>query len=126
MSARPSFQPGRNIALKLPAGQFAATLAFYRDTLALKVLAETGDWAMIEFGAMRLHLDRVEGRRQPEIWLELTTDDTGAAARHLAGAGVARRDEVEPLPAGLDAFWIAAPSGTIHLVANHGTDEETA
>jgi catechol 2,3-dioxygenase-like lactoylglutathione lyase family enzyme len=112
------FQAGVNIAMKIPERSYAATLAFYRDTLGLKVLDDRFDGALIEFGQIRLHLDRVPQQSQTDVWLELTTKDTTAAETHLKGAGIARCDEVEALPEGFDGFWIAAPSGTIHLVAN--------
>jgi hypothetical protein len=47
-------------------------------------------------GSAELH--RVDGLSQAEIWLELIADDVEAAKHRLAEAGVARRDEIEPLP----------------------------
>ena len=116
----PTFRGGRNVALKLPVRNYAATLAFYRDVLGLAVLHEGDSGAVIEFGPVRLWLDRVPHQSQPDIWLELMVDDTAAAERHLAAHGILRCDEVEKLPDGFDGFWIAAPAGTIHLVS---TDE---
>jgi hypothetical protein len=116
MARRPEFRGGRNIALKLPARLYAGTLAFYRDVLALPVVHEGESGAVIEFGAFRLWLDRVEHQSQ----LELLVDDTEAAERHLAQHGVRRCDEVEKLPDGFDGFWVAAPAGTIHLVTTDG------
>ena len=110
------FRPGRNIAVKLPERSYAATLAFYRDTLGLPVIDENADGAILAFGEMRLNLDRVPHQSQTDIWLEVCTDDTAAARAHLAAKGVTMCDEVEPLPDGFDGFWIAAPSGTIHLI----------
>ncbi|MGH2617936.1 MAG: hypothetical protein ACRDJC_22130 [Thermomicrobiales bacterium] len=31
--------------------------------------------------------------------------------------GVVRRDEIEPLPEGLEGFWISSPASIVHLVA---------
>jgi hypothetical protein len=115
--AAPRFAAGTNIAMKLPERLYAPTLAFYRDTLGLPVLEERAEGAVIAFGAMRLHLDRLPRQSQTDLWLEVVADDTAAARAHLAARGVALCDEVEPLPEGFDGFWIAAPSGTIHLVA---------
>ncbi len=114
------FRPGRNIAMKVPERHYAATLAFYRDTLGLAVLEDRTDGALIDFGAIRLHIDRVPGQSQTDLWLEVLTEDTASAADRLTAAGILRCDEVEALPDGFDGFWIAAPAGTIHLVANKG------
>jgi catechol 2,3-dioxygenase-like lactoylglutathione lyase family enzyme len=117
MTDRPAFAAGVNIAMKLPERQYAATLAFYRDTLGLPVLQDGPEGALVQFGAVRLHLDRLARQSQTDIWLEIRTPDLAAADRHLRAAGVTRCDEVEPLPPEFRGFWIAAPSGTIHLVA---------
>ena len=111
------FRPGRNIAMKLPERLYAPTLAFYKDTLKLRIVEERDDGALVDFGPVRLHLDRVASQSQTDLWLQVETDDPDAAAAQLAARGVARCDEVEALPPGFSGFWIAAPSGTIHLVA---------
>ncbi len=113
----PRFRPGRNIAMKLPERVYARTLAFYRDDLGLTVVEERDDGALIDFGPMRLHLDRVPGQSQTDLWLQVSMDDIEAAATRLRSRGVTRCDEVERLPEGFEGFWVAAPSGTIHLVA---------
>lgn len=43
MTTRPRFAPGRNIAMKVPAHEFEATVGFYRDTLGLTLLDEGPD-----------------------------------------------------------------------------------
>jgi hypothetical protein len=43
--------------------------------------------------------------------------ETAAAAKHLARHGVVRRDEIEPLPAEIKAFWIKNRSGIIQLIS---------
>jgi hypothetical protein len=65
-----------------------------------------------------LWIDRVEGISQAEVWLQVTTEDTQAAAKHLAAEKIVRRDEIEPLPEGFDGFWISSPASIIHLVCH--------
>jgi catechol 2,3-dioxygenase-like lactoylglutathione lyase family enzyme len=121
---RPAFRGGRNIALKVPPHQFEATVAFYRDTLGLPHLGAVGGSETFGFGEMRLWVDPVPAMSQAELWLEVETADTTAAARRLRERGVVRCDEVEPLPAGLDGFWISSPCGIVHLVVNPAADPE--
>ncbi len=115
----PQFQPGENIAVKVPAHEYRATVAFYRDVLGLAALGETdgGASTRFQFGEKILWVDRVEALSQAEIWLEIITDDIEAAAHHFDSADCARCDAIEALPAGMKAFWIAAPGNLIHLVA---------
>lgn len=108
---------GRNIAVKVPAHLYEATVSFYRDVAGLKPLDQHLPHICFEFGANQLWIDRCDGRGQTEVWLELVTDDIPAAARHLAQSGVTRCDAVEKLPDGFDGFWIASPASTVHLVA---------
>lgn len=117
------FRPGRNVAIKVPERHYAATVAFYRDTLGFGCETVSEDLAVIDFGAIRLSLDRVPHQSQADVWLEVLCDDTRVADDQLKAAGAARCDEVEPLPEGMDAFWIAAPAGTIHLVRNPGEND---
>lgn len=122
--ARPRFAAGNNSAVKMPPGDFERLVAFYRDTIGLKV-QETGKdgeiaWVRFAFGSMQLWVDRVPALSQGEVWLELATDDTPGAAAWLGAHGVAGRDEIEALPEGLEGFWVAAPGGMIHLVADKG------
>lgn len=111
-----AFSPGSNIAMKVPERHYAETLAFYRDVLGLSVEeVETG--AKVAFGAVTLWLDRLAHQSQIDLWLEVRAEDTVAAKAYLAAQGVPLCNEVEPLPDDFDGFWIAAPAGTIHLVA---------
>jgi catechol 2,3-dioxygenase-like lactoylglutathione lyase family enzyme len=112
----PDYRPGHNIAIKVPPAQFDATVAFYRDTLGLAVLQQGTGTVSFHFGHVRLWVDRCPQLDAAEVWLQVVTDDTDAAARHLARRGVARRDDAETLPPGFDGFWIASPAGTVHLV----------
>lgn len=115
------FAGGRNIAMKVPPHLWETTVQFYRDILGLKEIdnpSQSGPPSVgFEFGANRLWIDRVSGVSQAELWLQLTTDDTSAAAQHLAEAGVARCDEIEPLPAEAPAFWVSSPASIVHLVS---------
>ena len=115
-ASRPVFRGGRNIALKLPPTVFDATVAFYRDTLALALVEELRPDIVFEFGANHLWLDRVEGLAEAEIWLEVVASDTAAAKRFLRSKGVERCDEVEKLPDGFDGFWVRSPGSVVHLV----------
>jgi catechol 2,3-dioxygenase-like lactoylglutathione lyase family enzyme len=121
-TARARFAGGRNIAMRVPAHQFDATLAFYRDALGLPVETMADGTPVVEFGEMRLWLDRSAPMSQAELWLELATDDVNKAAAGLARAGVARCDGVETLPDGFRGFWVVNPAGIVHLVAEPGQD----
>jgi hypothetical protein len=58
------------------------------------------------------------------VYFRLAQDETGAAlmptkATFAAGsniAGVVRCDDIEPLPVGMQAFWITSPASIVHLV----------
>ena len=93
-----------------------ASIAFYRDTLGLPVIEEEADGCIFQFGPNRLWVDKVPNLSHPDIWLELETNDTEAAAAYLRNHGVPRRDEVEQLREDFDGFWISDPAGVIHLV----------
>ncbi|WP_116474524.1 VOC family protein [Zobellella maritima] len=112
-----TFEPGKNIAMKIPAHEYENTVRFYRDVLRFKELTGSGDTPRFEFGDKVLWLDCMPGLSQSEIWLEVITNDIGKASEYLKDKGCHRRDEIEPLPSGLKAFWISSPSNIIHLVA---------
>ena len=122
MSTKVKFTAGRNIAMKLPPHLFEATFQFYRDVLGLKEITRHAPSVGFEFGSNNLWLDRVPVISQAETWFEVVTDDIAAAEEHLKAAGVVRCDEIEPLPAGFQAFWISSPASIIHLVCK---DSET-
>jgi catechol 2,3-dioxygenase-like lactoylglutathione lyase family enzyme len=115
----PHFSGGANIAIKCPSHSYEQTIAFYRDTLGLPLIEEESEGCIFQFGPMRLWIDRVPNLSHPDIWLELETNDTEAAASYLKINGVARRDEVEQLREDFDGFWISDPAGVIHLVIGH-------
>ncbi|SRR5690606_14038637 len=116
----PTFRGGHNVAMKLPKAQFDRTVAFYRDVLGMEVTeqdaAGVAQSVAVRFGPVTLWLDRVDNLAHADLWLELFTDDVGRATEHLAAHGVAVQDELEPLPAGLDAHWISNPAGVPHIV----------
>jgi hypothetical protein len=58
---------------------------------------------------------------QPDLWLQLHTDDLDAATGKLADIGIRPCDEVEPLE-NLDSrtHWIKNPAGVVHLLAESG------
>lgn len=115
MSAAPRFKPGRNIAMKVPAPQYEATVAFYRDVLGLEPLDYHPPAVGFAFGDKQLWIGRCSSFGQAETWLEVTCDDMDAAAAHLHAHGIARCDEIEPLGK-MPAFWVSSPASVVHLV----------
>src|SRR4051794_5587152 len=112
----PQFSGGANIAIRCPAPPYEKRFAFYRDPLALPLIEKEDDGCFFQSAPNRLWIDRVPNLSQPDIWLELETNDTDAAAAFLKVNGVTRRDEVEQLREDFDGFFVAAPNGMIHLV----------
>jgi catechol 2,3-dioxygenase-like lactoylglutathione lyase family enzyme len=122
---KPTFTPGDNIAIKVPAHEYTATVAFYRDVLGLAIVEQReevfGDSTAFDFGGKCLWIDCVDSISQAEIWLEVGSDNLAEAEQYLAEQQVRRCDAVEELPAGFDGFWIASPSNIVHLVAESTT-----
>jgi catechol 2,3-dioxygenase-like lactoylglutathione lyase family enzyme len=116
----PTYSGGRNIAMKVPPHQYDETVRFYRDVIGLAQIEGHEPAVGFHFGANQLWIDKAPGMSQAEIWLEIVMDDKDAAADHLAKAGIARRDEIEPLGPDFKGFWVSSPSSIIHLV-----DEKT-
>jgi len=113
----PLFQPGDNIAMKVPATEFEATVAFYEKTLGFCVVSREASSVRFDHGGGHfLWIDRVEGLAKAEVWLEIHTSDLPEAEKQLKGTNIRRCDEVEPLPEGMKAFWIKNPAGVVHLV----------
>ncbi len=113
---KPLYEPGRNIAMKVPPHQWAATVQFYHDTLGLRLLPQYKPHTVFAFGDKNLWIDRVESISQAELWLEIRTTHIKRAAANLAKHKIVRCDEIEKLPDGLKAFWIASPASIVHLV----------
>ena len=112
----PHFSGGANIAIKCPYHTYEQTIAFYRDTLALPLIEEEPEGCIFQFGPVRLWIDKVPNISQPDIWLELETNETDSAASYLKNHGVPRRDEVEQLREGCDGFGISEQSWILALV----------
>lgn len=106
---------GVNIAMKVPAHQYEAVVAFYRETLGCEEIAG-GEDVSFRFGPNRLWIDLVPQMSQAEVWLELVSSDFGAAARKLEAAGIARDDAIEPLPDTMEAGWFFNPANIVHLL----------
>ncbi|MEV4091340.1 VOC family protein [Streptosporangium saharense] len=126
--SKPEFTAGLNIAMKIPKAQYEATVAFYRDTLGFDVKECDVSYAptvsrthSVRFGPNTLWLDRVDNYSQPDLWLQLHTEDLDAAADKLAAIGIHPCDEVEPLE-NLDSrsHWIRNPAGVVHLLVESG------
>ena len=97
----PVFTGGRNVAIKVPEHAFEATVAFYRDTLALAIVYDAVGTKAFEFGPIRLWIDRMPHLAQGEMWLELRWPATRRRPpAHLKAAGVVRCNEVEEAAAG--------------------------
>jgi len=117
-----SFIPGSNIAIKVPAHEYEATLAFYRDILGFEQIKVNTDndseGTRFQFGDKQLWIDKTPGLSQAEIWLEVITDDVDMASCYLHEQHCIRRDEIEPLPEGFKGFWVSSPSNIIHLISS--------
>jgi predicted enzyme related to lactoylglutathione lyase len=113
------FEPGKNIAMKIPAHEYENTVRFYREVLRFKEItgSNADDTPRFEFGDKVLWLDCMPSLSQSEIWLEVVTSDIGKASDYLKEQGCHRRDEIESLPNGFRAFWVSSPSNIIHLVS---------
>ncbi|MCC2608246.1 VOC family protein [Neorhizobium petrolearium] len=107
---------GIDIAMKVPPHQYQETLAFYRDVVRLKEITDKAPAIGFELGPNRLWIDEAPMLSQAEIWLELFTDDFGAAAAHLEKSGVVRCDAIEPLPGGFKGGWVTNPANIVHMV----------
>lgn len=116
---RPRFRGGKNVAMKVPAHRYEATVAFYEETLGLERLPEH-DTPSFAFGPMTLWIDRVPHLSQSELWLEVQCDDAEQAEDWLRSQGVPRGDALEPLPGDFKGYWIVAPPDIVHLVSQPG------
>ena len=118
------FEPGKNIAMKIPSHEYENTVHFYREVLRFREITGGGvddtDTPKFEFGDQVLWLDCMPGLSQSEIWLEVVASDIGKASEYLKEQGCHRRDEIEPLPNGFKAFWLSSHSNNIHLVSSSG------
>lgn len=117
---KPKFEPGNNIAIKVPSHQYNRTVAFYKDVLGLNPLdiayADQYESIAFQFGDKNLWIDSAAGLSQSEIWLEIKTTDVEEAADYFKDHHVIRRDDIEPLPENVKGFWISSPTNIIHLI----------
>jgi hypothetical protein len=116
MSSKVRYRGGNNVAMKLPPHHFENAVRFYRDTLGLTV-SDRGESKLVEFGPIRLWLDRCPQNSQTELWLEVVASNRDEAAKHLRDQEVVRCDPIEKLPDGFRGFWIASPADVVHLVS---------
>ena len=114
---QPKFFAGDNLAMKIPAHEYSATLQFYRDVIGLPRIETMLPDIVFEFGDKRLWLDAVDHISLAEIWLEIQTDDAKVAAKYLEQKDIIRCDKIESLPQEFEGFWITSPSNIIHLVS---------
>ena len=119
---RPVFKPGNNIAMKVPAHEYEATVVFYRDVLGFEEndcasSPDSFESTVFKFGDKNLWIDKVQTLSQAEIWLEVVSDDIEAAKGYFEEIEACRRrDEIEPLPPGFKGFWLSNPANIIHLI----------
>src|ERR1700722_16622682 len=111
------FYPGNNIALKIPANQFASAVSFYTNVLGLPIIAETENSVKIAFGQTNLWVDSVEKLEVAEVWLEIRTRDSHAAKERLIENGVQMNAGVEESCEGSNGFFIRAPGNLVHLIS---------
>ena len=80
-----AFEPGQNIAMKIPAHEYEDTIRFYREVLRFKEITGTNanDTPRFEFGDRVLWLDCAPALSQSEVWLEVVTTDIDRAAGYL-------------------------------------------
>lgn len=121
---KPIFEPGENIAIKVPDHEYDQTVSFYEDILGLqRQHTESTDeyqTVVFKFGDKNLWEDRISSISQAEVWLEITTDNSERAAAYLEECEVSRCDDIETLREEFKGFWIAGPSNIIHLVTEKG------
>lgn len=122
---KPKFTPGKNIAMKIPVHEFDKTVAFYRDILGFEEIEASSpddfDSVTFKFGDRNLWIDKIAGISQAEVWLEVVTNDIESASEYFKKSDCVRRDEIEPLPEGFKAFWLANPANIIHLINDKNT-----
>lgn len=122
-SGTPKFSGGNNVAIKIPKHKYAETVHFYKEIVKLPYKGKEGKSHSFQFGQLTLWLDEVDSYSQTDVWLEMFTDDTEKAITYLEGAGISRRDEIEPLE-GIDGHWVSDPAGVIHLLMKEPINEK--
>ena len=119
----PKFEPGVNIAIKIPKGKYEETVAFYRDILRFEVSEVPIDHPTVSrthrvaFGSNVIWLDCVDNYTHSETWLQLRVDNVEEATNYLQSKDIDPRDELEQLPE--DMHWIQDPAGTVFNLQQH-------
>lgn len=111
------FKAGKNIAMKVPTHRYDQTIHFYNEILGFQKIEEYKPEVVFEFGDKNLWIDKVKYLSQSEIWLEVECNDIVKAKKYFHNRGIQFRDEIEKLPNGLKALWIASPNDIIHLIS---------
>ena len=115
-----NFKGGLNMAMKISPTDYEQTVTFYRDILLfdLEEIPITHPTVLrthrLHFGPNILWLDCVADVAQPQIWLELHTEDVERATAYLKTNDVATCDEIEEISPSM--HWIKDPSGNVLLV----------
>lgn len=107
---------GFNIAMKVPAHQYEAVIAFYRDVVKLPVYDEKAPAKGFVLGPNRLWIDEAPNYTQAEVWLELFSPEAGNALDALQKGGAVRCDQIEDLGEGFRGGWIMNPANIVHMV----------
>jgi len=117
---KPNFNPGKNIAIRVPSHEFEKTVHFYKEVLGLTQKKADSpdeyDSVTFEFGDKNLWIDKISGISQAEVWLEIESDNVVYAQQYLEHQGCIIRNEIEPLPDNFNGFWLSSPANIIHLV----------
>lgn len=118
------FTGGENIAIKVPAASYHATINFYQSILKLGVAGRQPSSHAFNFGSGNSHtilwVDRESNCERAEVRLEIRVSNIEHAERVLAEMGIERRDDIEQLPPAFRGFWIVSPCGIVHLVSEVG------
>lgn len=115
------FTGGTNIALKIPKHKYEETVHYYKEILGLQVKEEpitnptVSRTYSVVFGPNTLWLDCVDNYTQPEIWLEVNTQNVPEATDYLSREGISTKDEFEKIPD--DKHWITDPAGTVMILS---------
>ncbi len=117
---KPNFEPGDNIAIKVPSHQYDRTVLFYKDVLGLEIVSagsqEPQERMAFKFGNQNLWINCAPETSQSELWLEVKTDNIEKAAEYFNHHQAVRYDDIEPLARELKGFWISSPANIFHLI----------
>ena len=88
-------------AIWLPVSDMQRAVAFYRDSLGLKVLEHDGDWSEVTAGDQRIGLNASESPAgQGGAVIAFAVDDIEATVKQLSDQGVALTGELSEHPWG--------------------------